>query len=92
MEADENTPFYCAAPIADVKAPAMDFIPHPPPPYRSPAHADEVREFKIRAYYDLMVAATIPVIRSHWCRLMGDEVRGRSAERVAEMQAERGLR
>ena len=35
----------CASDESGVKAPAMDFISQPPPSCRSPAHADEVREF-----------------------------------------------
>jgi len=76
MEADENTNFYCAAPIAGVKAPAMDFIPQPPPPYRSPAHADEIRACKVDAYRALIDAALTPAIRAYWRLVLEAEEAG----------------
>ena len=92
MEADENTNFYCAAPIAGVKAPAMDFIPQPrlraaspaslrrdnspPPPYRSLAHADEVRACKVDAYRALIDAALTPAIRAYWRLVLEAEEAG----------------
>lgn len=71
----------------------MDFIHSPPTPDSSQPHiADEVREEIISRYYDLMVAAETVEAASFWWQRMREQIGRRSAERIEQMEIERGLR
>ncbi|NNM62420.1 MAG: hypothetical protein HKM03_09645 [Steroidobacteraceae bacterium] len=51
-----------------------------------------MREEIISRYYDLMVAAETVEAASFWWQRMREQIGRRSAERIEQMEIERGLR